>query len=66
FLSLLSPIFLSIFFECMIESGFVFTQISTANLDLHTKRLGSARNPPKRLGFGSCFSGDSFRSEILI
>ncbi|CAN1237626.1 hypothetical protein LINGRAPRIM_LOCUS1924 [Linum grandiflorum] len=45
----------------MIESGFVFTQISTANLDLHTKRLGSARNPPKRLGFGSCFSGDSFR-----
>ncbi|CAN0896864.1 hypothetical protein LINGRAHAP2_LOCUS34817 [Linum grandiflorum] len=34
----------------MIESGFVFTQISTANLDLHTKGLGSARNPPKRLG----------------
>ncbi|CAN0873307.1 hypothetical protein LINGRAHAP2_LOCUS10340 [Linum grandiflorum] len=50
----------------MIESGFVFTQISNTNLNLHTKGLGSARNPPKRLGFGSCFSGDSFRSEILI
>ncbi|CAN0861646.1 hypothetical protein LINGRAHAP2_LOCUS8275 [Linum grandiflorum] len=33
----------------MIDSGVVFTQISTINLDLHTKRLGSARNPPKRL-----------------
>ncbi|CAN0921333.1 hypothetical protein LINGRAHAP2_LOCUS32533, partial [Linum grandiflorum] len=39
----------------MIESGFVFTQISTTNLNLHTKGLGSAINPPKRLGFGSCF-----------
>ncbi|CAN0884111.1 hypothetical protein LINGRAHAP2_LOCUS14746, partial [Linum grandiflorum] len=44
----------------MIESGFVFTQINTTNLDLHTKGLGSARNHPKRLGFESCFSGDSF------
>ncbi|CAN0875220.1 hypothetical protein LINGRAHAP2_LOCUS10703 [Linum grandiflorum] len=50
----------------MIESGFVFTQISTTNLNLHTKGLGSARNPPKKQGFESCFSGDSFRSEILI
>ncbi|CAN0846187.1 hypothetical protein LINGRAHAP2_LOCUS4337, partial [Linum grandiflorum] len=33
----------------MIDFRFVFTQISTTNLDLHTKELGSARNPPKRL-----------------
>ncbi|CAN0843668.1 hypothetical protein LINGRAHAP2_LOCUS3980, partial [Linum grandiflorum] len=46
----------------MIDSGFKFTQISTTNLDLHTKGLERARNPPKRLGFGSCFSGDSFRN----
>ncbi|CAN0913403.1 hypothetical protein LINGRAHAP2_LOCUS27904 [Linum grandiflorum] len=52
----------------MIDSGFVFTQISTTNLDLHTKELGSARNPPTRLGlilnfmFFSCSSFSSLCS----
>ncbi|CAN0838623.1 hypothetical protein LINGRAHAP2_LOCUS2255, partial [Linum grandiflorum] len=43
------PFFLSIIFEWMIDFGFVSTQIGTTNLDLHTKGLESARNPPKRL-----------------
>ncbi|CAN0913336.1 hypothetical protein LINGRAHAP2_LOCUS27858, partial [Linum grandiflorum] len=32
-----------------VDYEFIFTQISTTNLDLHTNRLESASNPPKRL-----------------
>ncbi|CAN0887139.1 hypothetical protein LINGRAHAP2_LOCUS15544, partial [Linum grandiflorum] len=48
FLSLLSPIFLSIFFECMIESGFVFTQISTTKSGSSHERTRKCKKSSKK------------------